>query len=295
MGICRICGAPAGLFRSVHKKCLDQEERERLNLRIQMQRQDQITRKAESQIFSIATTILTSDRGYDVADTQINNIVDANHIAASVVKQTLIKAWESVVDTFLADDILDHDKEARLMQFREHFSLTQDELDAHGALSKTAKAGAIRDLLEGKVPTRFSIDGNLSINFLKSEHIIWAFPNSSYLEDKTRRTYVGGSRGISVRVMKGVYYRVGSFKGKALETTERVHVDDGWVVITDKNIYFSGSKKSVRVPYKKIISFEPFSDGFGIMRDTSTAKPQLFVTGDGWFSYNLVTNAAHLE
>ena len=41
-------------------------------------------------------------------------------------------------------------------------------------------------------------------------------------------------------------------------------------------------------------SFEPYEDGFGIMRDAQTAKPQTFVTGDGWFVYNLATNLAQM-
>jgi hypothetical protein len=57
-------------------------------------------------------------------------------------------------------------------------------------------------------------------------------------------------------------------------------------VVTDKNIYFTGPRKSLRLPYRKIVSFEPFSDGVGVMRDAATAKPQIFVTGDGWFTYN---------
>jgi hypothetical protein len=94
--------------------------------------------------------------------------------------------------------------------------------------------------------------------------------------------------------MKGVYYRVGAFKAQPIETTERTYIDSGWVAITNKHVYFAGSRKSVRIPYTKIVSFEPFSDGFGIMRDAASAKPQIFVTGDGWFSYNLVANAAQL-
>ena len=66
------------------------------------------------------------------------------------------------------------------------------------------------------------------------------------------------------------------------------------VVITDKNIYFAGPAKSIRVPYVKIVSFQPFTDGFGIIRDGANTKPQLFITGDGWFTYNLITNLARL-
>jgi hypothetical protein len=94
--------------------------------------------------------------------------------------------------------------------------------------------------------------------------------------------------------MKGVYYRVGAFSGRSVEHTERVHIDTGIVIITSKNIYFVGPRKSVRLPYAKIVSFEPFSDAIGVMRDATPAKPQIFVTGDGWFTYNLVTNLARL-
>ena len=57
----------------------------------------------------------------------------------------------------------------------------------------------------------------------------------------------------------------------------------------------AGSRKRFRVRYDKIVAFEPFSDGFGIMRDAQTAKPQTFRTGDGWFPYNLAANLAQVQ
>ena len=35
------------------------------------------------------------------------------------------------------------------------------------------------------------------------------------------------------------------------------------------------------VRYDKIVNFDPYDDGFGIMKDNQTAKPQVFRTGDG--------------
>ena len=46
--------------------------------------------------------------------------------------------------------------------------------------------------------------------------------------------------------------------------------------------------------YDRIVSFDPYDDGFGIMRDAQSAKPQTFRTGDGWFAYNLVVNLAQM-
>jgi hypothetical protein len=49
------------------------------------------------------------------------------------------------------------------------------------------------------------------------------------------------------------------------------------------------------VRYDRIVSFEAYDDGIGIMRDTQTAKPESFRTTEGWFVYNLVTNLAQLQ
>ena len=95
--------------------------------------------------------------------------------------------------------------------------------------------------------------------------------------------------------MQGVYYGVGAFKGHPVEHTERVLLDTGLVVVTGRNLYFAGPEKSLRIPYVKIVSFEPFSNGIGLTRDAATAKAQIFVTGDGWFTYNLVTNLARIH
>ena len=46
--------------------------------------------------------------------------------------------------------------------------------------------------------------------------------------------------------------------------------------------------------YDRIVSFDPYDDGFGIMRDAQTAKPQAFRTGDGWFPYNLAVNLSQM-
>lgn len=274
MGDCTYCGKPAGFLRGKHAEC-----------------ETQFNRGTQKIVFEVIRAIKeTSD--FEKLSNIIPNIEKSAFIPSGNRKQYLIKGWEDSVEQFLDDGLLDKQEEERLVKFKNHFKLSSGDLDRHGALTKTVKAAILRDVLDGVVPERMSLDGKLPINFQKNEQLVWAFQNSKYLEDKTRRTYVGGSQGASIRVMKGVYYRVGSFKGHAVDEIERVHVDTGWVAVTTKNIYFAGPQKSVRLPYPKIVSFEPFSNGIGVIRDAATAKPQIFITGDGWFTYNLVTNLA---
>lgn len=49
------------------------------------------------------------------------------------------------------------------------------------------------------------------------------------------------------RIAKGVYYRIGSFRGHPVETTERVYVDTGILAVTTKHLYFQGRTKTFRV------------------------------------------------
>ena len=266
MGTCKYCEKPAGLLRNTHPEC------EHLHNRLILE-------------------VFQAISGLDNFDELEKNISD---LARHEQKAILINGWEKSVDLFLEDGILDEAEEKRLAEFKEHFSLSQDELDRNGALTKIVKSAVLREILNGQIPQSISFDSDLPINLQKGEQVVWAFPASKYLEDKTRRQYVGRSQGVSVRLMKGFYYRVGSFKGQAVEYTDRIHLDTGIVFVTNKNLYFAGSRKSLRLPYSKIVSFEPFSDGIGIIRDAASAKPQIFVTGDGWFTYNLVTNLARL-
>lgn len=281
MGNCIYCGKPAGFFRGKHAEC-EEQHRQR----------ERTIQNGCARIISEVRTAFKGTESLSTLEKKIVEIEQSHYVSPDLRSSLLIRAWVNALDDSLEDGILDHTEEARLIEFKEYFSLSQIELNANGALMKFTKATLIRDVVDGQIPQRMTIDGNLPINFQKGETVVWAFAASKYLEDKTRRRYVGGSHGVSVRVMNGVYYRVGAFGGHAVESTERVHVDTGWFVVTDKNIYFAGPQKSLRIPYGKIVSFEAFSDGIGVMRDSTTAKPQIFVTGDGWFTYNLVANLA---
>ena len=283
MGNCTYCGNPAGFFRSKHAECEQQH-----------QQRQRVIERGKERIKTEACRVIKSTEGFSELEKTISEMEGVSTFSNAERKEILIKAWETSVEQFLEDGILDETEEKRLVEFKNHFVLSQSDLDKNGALTKTAKAAVLRDVMNGVLPQRVNVDGNININFQKNEQLVWVFPTSDYLEDKTKRQYVGESRGVSVRVMKGVYYRVGAFKGQTIDRTERTHLDTGLVVCTNKNIYFSGQNKSLRVPYSKVVSFLPFSDGFGILRDTATAKPQIFVTGDGWFAYNLVSNLAQL-
>lgn len=132
------------------------------------------------------------------------------------------------------------------------------------------------------------------VNLIGGEGVAWVFSNVEFLRDKTKRSYAGVYGGPSVHLFRGVSVRVGAFKGAPITSIDRVSMGNGSLILTTQRIYFYGESTSLRVPYRKIASFLPFSNGVGIIKDSVNALPQIFVTGDG-FAFEMLTRVAHLS
>lgn len=276
MSNCIYCGKPVGLFRNKHSQCARCHE------------------YGKQQVLDLISSAPSKSSPLEVTYDQVKSAVEGAFIPEIEQHLLILKGWKNAVENSLHEGILSEDQESRLKELINKYSLSREELDEDGTFTRVVKSATIRDVLNGVIPHRFVVDGSLPINLQKNEEVVWAFRNCEYLEDRTHRQYVGGSHGVSVRIMKGVYYRTSAFKGQAVDRTERICVDSGLIALTNKHLYFSGSAKNFRVSYSKIVFFRPFSDGIGIIRDAANAKLQIFVTNDGWFTHNLATNLARL-
>jgi len=269
LAICSYCKKPAGFFQSKHRDC---EELHYAKINI---------------LRSTVDTGIWSNIDLSLLQRAISELTVPSSLSQTDIRNVLIRAWIDYVETKIDKDGIDAATEARLIEFQNAFSLTQDELDQTQTYEKLIKALVLRDLANGKWSTRVKIEGRAQLNLETDEQIVWMFQDTPLWEDKTHREYVGGSIGLSARVGKGVYVHTGPFRGQPVENTNRIISDTGIAAFTNKNIYFVGEKKSFRIPYRKIIAYVPFTDGIGLMRDTANSKIQILMTGDGWFSYNL--------
>ena len=248
-GQLQILRKSSGIFKNKHPECDEKHSR------------------ALSGVETFLDEALQDKVFADTAQERLKEIAGQGFLDQNEIRQALIHGWELRALHFLDDNLLEESEETKLMNLFNSFSLTQNELDQNGIYSKVAKAALLRDIMNGRLPGRVEIDGQLPVNIQKTEKPIWVFHGVGYFEDKTRTHFVGASQGVSMRIAKGLYYRVGSFKGSPVSTTERVQVDAGSLVITNKTVYFTGKSKAVKIPFTKIISFFPYSDGVGLMRD----------------------------
>jgi hypothetical protein len=114
------------------------------------------------------------------------------------------------------------------------------------------------------------------------------FKGARYLTTHIRTSYVGRSQGVSVRLMRGVYYRVGGFRGEPIRTEYLSEEGTGNLTITTHNVYFVAPRKAFKLPIQKIISVQLYSDGIEILRDGASAKPAVFLIDDAPFAANLL-------
>ena len=122
-----------------------------------------------------------------------------------------------------------------------------------------------------------------TMRFMKSEQPLWVFPDATYCKTVKHTSYVGGSRGASFRVAKGVTLRTSGSRGRRVEEESMEAVDIGVMVVTTKHLYFQGTdKERFRVRLDRIVTIEPAADGMKYQRDGVRARPEVFLFDNGW-------------
>ncbi len=255
MGKCQYCGEPAGFLRRQHHKCRELHD------------------LAEQKIPAFFTQFLKSTVPADKFRQLASDVARTHFVDEIELHRLAIQNIARLVDTTLQDHLLTADEEARITGLSNEFNMTEQEA--------------------GKTPDRVHVQG-LSIVLQKDEKIVWLFQGVQYFTIKNRTQYVGGSQGVSIRIMKGVYYRVGAMKGERVQTPEMKLEDTGELVFTNKNVVFHGSLRSTRIPLKKVVSIDPYSDGVRIIRESANPTPQIFLLDDPWFATNLVSKLGQL-
>lgn len=78
----------------------------------------------------------------------------------------------------------------------------------------------------------------------------------------TGSTYQGGSQGVSIRIAKGLSYRVGASRGTLVKNPEQLQiVDNGSAIFTDKRIVFVGEKYNREWDFSKMVNVDVGTNG----------------------------------
>lgn len=142
---------------------------------------------------------------------------------------------------------------------------------------------------KGILPIVASGNHNLNLIF-KTGEILHYGQNATLrkLKNVTTRVNYSGLTG-SVKIMRGLRYRVGSIK-VGCETNEIYAPEDtGGFYLTNQCIGFLGSRKQFSIPYEKIGSFEIGPGGLRIFKD-GKETPYIVTLDDYEVSLAIISN-----
>lgn len=155
-------------------------------------------------------------------------------------------------------------------------------------------ARLVRDLLEAN-PDPVIDASDYPVMLGKNEIPIWGERNVEFFSTKSVREYHSGNRGVSVKIAKGVYYRVGGSSGYSESHQVKTSLGTGFVLATNYNIFFQSNAATRKIGYDKIISFEPFSDGVMLSFEGNHGKPLLIGVKQPGLWANIIANARNWQ
>ncbi len=215
---------------------------------------------------------------------ELEEIAKKYQLTTLACKIASINAYYRLYQKVVSDRKVTEDELAQINELCQKLQLPEKEISP--TLQTLAKLHFLTQLEEGILP---EIDADI---FLKRNEVAHYQTNCELYEERIKREYVGGHSGVSIRVAKGVYWRVGGFKGYPVEKTVLTKIDQGKLVITNKRIVFSGDRKSFSIPYSKLIDIELFKDAVKINREGKKRK-EFFVVPEPEILAKVITLAVN--
>lgn len=126
----------------------------------------------------------------------------------------------------------------------------------------------LAEIHDGNPPILHAVE----IVLQKGEQAYWSEPAGILEQRVVGRRYEGGSQGVSIRIAKGVSYRVGSHRGRMVTDKRLLEVSSGSLIVTSKRVIFTGGLKSFDVKLDKVLSVHFADDGM-IFTTGSREKP----------------------
>lgn len=196
----------------------------------------------------------------------------------------------SIIDHILADNYFSEQEEKDLNTFFELTKINQSDLKDED-VKKILKAKLVRDLINGDVHPVMQADSSLPIILKKKEILIWGDNFLKISTLKSVRKYVAGSRGVSIRIAKGIYYRTGGIKGHSESQQVQTSLGYGLVAVTNMNVFIQTSEFTKKIPLSKLISVVPYKNEIEINCENNAGKPIFIETNDPYFWANIMSNA----
>ena len=238
--------------------------------------------------------------GREDSQTLVEDLEEAQwerQLGREVSRWIMARGWEKAVIHLLEEGIITLEQEIVLVKFTErHQFRHMEHVRESGAYTNLVQSAILRDISQGVIPQRRQYLTGLSLRLDEGETLIWVSDYVGYLENYRKHSPIPrhhepcpeGGVGIS----NGTYYPPGSFWNPDIGVERGWPDDMGLLAVTTSGLRFAGTKKRFRLKYSTMAGFDHYGNGIGVLQKARRNRHLAFVTGDGWFIYNLVTNLA---
>lgn len=189
------------------------------------------------------------------------------------IKLAKVDAYAAAFNKVVDDSALTEEEEKELNNIQKELNLSDDLVEAKKKV--LARYRLVREIQNGNMPTLQIAN----IVLKKGEQTYWSEPSSLLEEKVLSRHFEGGSSGFSFRLMKGVSYRIGGFKGYPVVEKGTVSTSDGEIVFTSKRLIFRGDRKSFATNLDKILDIQFYANGIQFS-ENNRSKPRLIQFND---------------
>lgn len=173
------------------------------------------------------------------------------------------KHLSSFFQNISGDRRITDEEKNELQSLMNYFEIDQKDFDFNQENFNKFYSLAMID--KGILPTP-KCEG-LNIILKKEEIVHWLCPATlKKRKNITKNMTYGGFTG-SIKITKGLRYRVGSINLYPQVSEVMVDEDFGNFWLTNQRIGFLGKRKSFNLPYNKILSFEAYKDAVIIHKD----------------------------
>lgn len=271
MGKCLYCGRGAGFRKDFHQEC------------------DATYRDGAKQMVSLCAAAAIGEAALEELLPKLSSVAEKHYVNRETTQEILIVGWERAIDKTLESDLVTEAEETILHDYTFEFGITYDQQERNRSLTRLNRAKVLRELLEGK-SVGMSESAHSPFNLDRSEKLVWQFDGAVFLETQGSAQRVGNIEESIYQVANGFYVGSGAFMDRFVPRDQGRYVESGTLGVTTKHLYFVGTENRLRIAYPEILSLGPYSDGISIVRNVISTMSETFVTGDGWFTYNLVYN-----
>jgi len=278
--VCKNCGGKLSLFsrlggRLLCSKCLrEEQEEQRESERKEREEQRESAREARlkrevarAEYIALLDKLTTSPNEATALLPQLRAAAEAATLGAGEVNRLHSAAFRAVALKFLEDDILAKDEEDSFVDVAEMLGIDQQSFRTD--YSDLFYRLIIARLNDGRLP---EIAAPRVI--AKRGEVVHAETEAALMKEVTAREFRAGHQGFSLRVAKGVRYYMGGTRGKSVVTGTTLLPDDtGFLSITSRRAVFAGLKRTLDLPYSKLVSLNVFTDGIQFHMENRTNAP----------------------